>query len=129
MSEGTLTFLMAAESAYGPTNNCIGVGAELLRMGHRVAFAAESSWEGKLAALGFEEHLAEMAPPSASDVSAGQVWIDFVRDTAPHFKTSTYDQITTVNEPGSGPGCAHVTRRRAKWWTTRSKREVCRSRA
>ena len=29
MSDRPLTVLLAAESAYGPTNNCIGIGAEL----------------------------------------------------------------------------------------------------
>lgn len=99
MTERELTVLMAAESAYGPTNNCIGIGAELLQMGHRVVFAAEASWAGKLAALGFEEHLVNMAPPAEPGVSAGQSWIDFVRDTAPHMRTSTFDQISTVIEP------------------------------
>jgi hypothetical protein len=46
-----LTVLMAAESAYGPTNNCIGIGHELVRRGHRVVFAAESSWGGPARAV------------------------------------------------------------------------------
>ncbi len=90
---------MAAESAYGPTNNCIGIGHELVRMGHRVVFAAESSWAGKLEPFGFTERLVEMAPPPDQPVAAGQVWIDFIRDTAPHFRTSTLEQISTVTEP------------------------------
>src|SRR4051794_5037675 len=90
---------MAPESAYGPTNNCIGIGAELVRLGHRVVFAAEASWAGKLAPFGFTEQLVEMAPPAAEPVAAGQVWIDFVRDTAPHFRTSTLEQQATVTEP------------------------------
>jgi MGT family glycosyltransferase len=90
---------MAAESAYGPTNNCIGIGHELVRRGHRVVFAAESSWAGKLEPFGFAERLVEMAPPPEQPVAAGQVWIDFIRDTAPHFATSTLEQISTVTEP------------------------------
>ncbi len=101
MPEGPLTIVLAAESAHGPTNNCIGIGTELLRMGHRVVFAAEESWEGKLAALGFEERLVAMAPPAPADevVAAGQVWIDFIRDTAPHFRTPTIEQVSSVIEP------------------------------
>jgi len=101
MPDGPLTVLLTAESAHGPTNNCIGIGTELLRMGHRVVFAAEESWEGKLAALGFEERLVAMAPPPPADevTAAGQVWIDFIRDTAPHFRTPTIEQISTVIEP------------------------------
>jgi MGT family glycosyltransferase len=94
-----LTVLMAAESAYGPTNNCIGIGTQLVRMGHRVVFAAEESWAGKLEPFGFTERLVAMAAPPDEPVAAGQVWIDFIRDTAPHFRTSTLEQISTVTEP------------------------------
>lgn len=99
MTDRSLTVLMAAESAYGPTNNCIGIGTELIRLGHRVVFAAEESWRGALEPLGFEETLVSMAPPPEEEVAAGQVWIDFVRDTAPHFRRSTIEQIATVIEP------------------------------
>ncbi|MDQ1624958.1 MAG: hypothetical protein QOJ49_456, partial [Actinomycetota bacterium] len=57
------TVLFVPESAHGPTNNCIGIGDVLRRRGHRVVFAAESSWRGKLDALGFEEDLVDLAPP------------------------------------------------------------------
>src|SRR6266542_465685 len=45
------TIVFMPESAYGPTNNCIGIGKVLERRGHRVVFAAEASWKGKLAPL------------------------------------------------------------------------------
>ncbi len=47
-----LTILFMPESAYGPTSNCIGIGDLLRRRGHRVVFAAEASWQGKLAPAG-----------------------------------------------------------------------------
>src|SRR5262252_8578977 len=53
MSERRLTILFMPESAYGPTNNCIGIGDVLRRRGHRVVFAAEASWRGRLERLGF----------------------------------------------------------------------------
>jgi len=37
-----LTVLFMPESAYGPTNNCVGIGDVLRRRGHRVVFAAEN---------------------------------------------------------------------------------------
>ena len=50
------------ESAYGPTNNCIGIGKILEGRGHRVVFAAEASWRGRLEPLGFEEDLVDLGP-------------------------------------------------------------------
>ncbi|WP_245765259.1 glycosyltransferase [Nonomuraea jiangxiensis] len=89
------------ESAYGPTNNCIGVGDILRRRGHRVVFAAEASWRGKLEALGFEEDLVDLAPPPAEDAEqdAGQFWKDFIRETAPEYRKSTLEQLETVTKP------------------------------
>ncbi|MFC7511835.1 hypothetical protein ACFQV4_21280 [Streptomyces thermocarboxydus] len=58
-----MTVLIAPESAYGPTNNCVGIGDVLSRRGHRVVFAAEASWKGRLEPLGFEEELVDLAPP------------------------------------------------------------------
>jgi hypothetical protein len=56
------SFLFMPESAYGPTNNCSGIADGLRRRGHRVVFAAEASWRGKLTGLGFEEDLVDLAP-------------------------------------------------------------------
>ena len=63
MADERLTIVFMPESAYGPTNNCIGIGKVLERRGHRVVFAAEASWKGKLEPLGFEEDLVDLAPP------------------------------------------------------------------
>ncbi|WP_159805496.1 glycosyltransferase [Cellulomonas citrea] len=96
------TFLFMPESAYGPTNNCIGIADELVRRGHRVVFAAESSWAGRLTPYGFEEELVDFAPPPPEDAGeqdAGQYWRDFVRDTAPQFRRSTREQLETVIAP------------------------------
>jgi MGT family glycosyltransferase len=93
------TVLFAPESAYGPTNNCIGIGDILRRQGHRVVFAAERSWSGQLAALGFEEDLVDLAPPAADEQSAGQFWADFIRDTAPEFRRPTIEQLGSFIVP------------------------------
>jgi MGT family glycosyltransferase len=90
------------ESAYGPTNNCIGIGDVLRRRGHRIVFAAEASWKGRLEPLGFEEDLVNLTPPSTDAVDseqAGQFWKDFVRDTAPEFRKPTIDQLDTWVRP------------------------------
>ncbi|MGW5667564.1 glycosyltransferase [Micromonospora sp. NPDC003776] len=96
-----LTVLLMPESAYGPTNNCIGIGDVLRRRGHRVVFAAEASWRGKLTALGFEEDLVDLAPPAENpeEQDAGQFWKDFIRDTAPEFRKPTIEQLDTWVKP------------------------------
>src|SRR5947208_11629380 len=80
-----LTILFMPESAYGPTNNCIGIGDVLLKRGHRIVFAAEASWSGRLAPLGFVEDLVDLSPPPKQDPAApsqdaGRFWKDFIRD-------------------------------------------------
>ena len=101
MTAKSKTILFMPESAYGPTNQCIGIGKVLLERGHRVVFAAEASWSGKLKALGFEEDLVDLAPPADSDVEqdAGQFWKDFIRDTSPEFRKPTIDQLSTFMLP------------------------------
>jgi MGT family glycosyltransferase len=94
-----LTVLFMPESAYGPTNNCIGIGARLLRQGHRVVFAAEASWRGRLEPLGFEEDLVDLAPPAEGAQDAGQFWTDFVTETAPEFRKPTLEQLDTFIRP------------------------------
>jgi len=102
MSDPRLTVLFMPESAYGPTNNCIGIGNELLKRGHRVVFAAEASWAGKLTALGFEEDLVDLTPPpegEAVEQEAGAFWKEYIQAIAPEFAKSTSDQLETVTKP------------------------------
>ena len=99
-----LTVLFMPESAYGPTNNCIGIGDVLRKRGHTVVFAAESSWNGRLAPLGFVEDLVDLAAPPEPDPDAppqdaGQFWKDFIRDTAPEFRKPTVEQLATFMQP------------------------------
>jgi len=97
-----LTVLFMPESAFGPTNNCIGIGDVLRRRGHRVVFAAEASWKGRLEPLGFIEDLVDLAPPPPADApaqDAGQFWKEFIRDTAPEFRKPTIDQLATFMQP------------------------------
>jgi len=101
MTSQKLTILFMPESAYGPTNQCVGIGYRLLKAGHRVVFAAEASWDGKLKALGFEEDLVNLAPPAPADSDAdpGQFWTDYIRDTSPEFRKPTIEQLETFIKP------------------------------
>jgi MGT family glycosyltransferase len=96
-----LTVLFMPESAYGPTNQCIGLGKVLLDKGHRVVFAAEASWAGKLAPYGFVEDLVHLAEPDpdAGEEAAGQFWIDFINETAPEFAKPTREQLASFIQP------------------------------
>ncbi len=51
------TIVFFPEGAYGPTNNCLGIGDVLRQRGHRVVFIVEESFAGTLEAKGFEERL------------------------------------------------------------------------
>ncbi|QEN16956.1 glycosyl transferase [Mycobacterium sp. ELW1] len=96
-----LTIMFWPESAYGPTNQCIGLAAILQARGHRIVFAAESSWAGKLAALGFTEELVDLAEPAegAADEDPGKFWTDFIAETAPEFRKPTHLQLETFIQP------------------------------
>jgi MGT family glycosyltransferase len=93
------TIVFFPEGAYGPTNNCAGIGDVLRRRGHRVVFIVEESFAGNLEAKGFEERLMRLGPPPAEPEAPGQFWIDFIRDTAPVFRKSTLEQIGEFIQP------------------------------
>ena len=96
-----LTIMFWPESAYGPTNQCIGLAAILRDRGHTVLFAAESSWAGKLAPLGFVEELVDLAEPAADagTEDAGKFWTDFIAETAPEFRKPTVEQLESFVAP------------------------------
>ena len=96
-----LTIMFWPESAYGPTNQCIGLAAILRERGHRIVFAAESSWAGKLAPLGFVEELVDLAEPAggAADEDPGKFWTDFIAETAPEFCKPTVEQLESFILP------------------------------
>ena len=87
------TFVFFPEGAFGPTNNCVGIGDVLRRRGHRVVFVIEESFKGTLEAKGFEERLMRLGPAPEQAEVPGQFWKDFIRDTAPVFRQSTLEQL------------------------------------
>jgi MGT family glycosyltransferase len=97
MSGQTIVFF--PEGAFGPTNNCVGIGAVLRERGHRVVFVIEESFAGTLEAKGFEERLMRLSPPPKADEEPGQFWKDFIRDTAPVFRKSTFEQLAEFIAP------------------------------
>lgn len=97
MSERTVVFF--PEGAFGPTNNCVGIGEVLRDRGHRVVFVVEESFAGTLEEKGFEERLMRLGPPPEQPEEPGQFWKDFIRDTAPVFRKTTFEQLTDFIAP------------------------------
>jgi MGT family glycosyltransferase len=87
------TIAFFPEGAYGPTNNCVGIGDVLRGRGHRVVFIVEESFAGTLERQGFEERLMRLGPPPAVEEEPGQFWKDFIRETAPVFRKPTIEQL------------------------------------
>jgi MGT family glycosyltransferase len=93
------TIVFFPEGAFGPTNNCVGIGDVLRRRGHRVVFVIEESFAGTLEEKGFEERLMRLAPAPEVDEEPGQFWKDFIRETAPVFRKSTFEQLREFMAP------------------------------
>ena len=93
------TIVFFPEGAFGPTNNCVGIADVLRKRGHRVAFVVEESFAGTLEAKGFEERLMRLAPAPEVEEEPGQFWKDFIRETAPVFRRSTFEQLREFMAP------------------------------
>src|SRR5215216_1544657 len=89
------TVVFFPEGAFGPTNNCVGIANVLRQRGHRVVFVVEESFAGTVAAKGFEERLMRLQAPPEVPEEPGQFWKDFIRDTAPHFRKTTTEQLVS----------------------------------
>jgi MGT family glycosyltransferase len=93
------TVVFFPEGAFGPTNNCVGIGDVLRERGHRVVFIVEESFAGTLEARGFEERLMRLGPEPEVEEAPGQFWKDFIRDTAPVFRRPTIEQLGGFIQP------------------------------
>jgi MGT family glycosyltransferase len=99
MNGESFTIVFFPEGAFGPTNNCVGIGDVLRERGHRVVFIIEESFEGTLEQKGFEERLIRLAPRPKTPEEPGQFWKDFIRDTAPVFRRPTIEQLSGFIAP------------------------------
>ncbi len=99
-AEPTVVFF--PEGAYGPTNNCVGIGQVLQSRGVRVVFVIEESFAGTLEARGFEERLMRLGPPPEVEEAPGQFWKDFIAATSPEFRKPTIEQLETFIAPTMG---------------------------
>jgi UDP:flavonoid glycosyltransferase YjiC (YdhE family) len=93
------TIVFFPEGAFGPTNNCVGIGQVLRARGHRVVFIIEESFAGTLEAKGFGERTMRLGPRPEVEEIPGQFWIDFIRDTSPVFRKPTIVQLEEFIAP------------------------------
>jgi MGT family glycosyltransferase len=93
VTDAPATIVFFPEGAFGPTNNCVGIGDVLRRRGHRVVFIVEESFAGTLEEKGFEERLMRLTPPPETEEVPGQFWKDYIRETAPVFRRPTVEQL------------------------------------
>ena len=93
------TIVFFPEGAFGPTNNCVGIGDVLRQQGHRVVFIVEESFAGTLEQKGFEERLMRLGPPPETPEEPGQFWKEFIRETAPVFRRPTIEQVEGFIRP------------------------------
>ena len=100
MSGRKPTVVFFPEAAFGPTNNCVGIGDVLRRRGYRVVFIIEESFAGSLEAKGFEERLMRLGPPPEVEEVPGQFWKELVREMAPVFRKPTIEQLDEFLRPG-----------------------------
>ena len=99
MSRQPTVALFPEPGAWGPTNNLVAIGNHLLERGIRTVFVVEQSFEGELAARGFEERLFRFAPPPEGEETVGGGWAEFVRTTSPQFRRPTIEQLASVTAP------------------------------
>jgi MGT family glycosyltransferase len=85
------------ESAFGPMNNCIGIGYMLQQMGHQCIFVVESSWKGKLTKYGFIEKLVDLSEQISSTESqkSDEFWSEFITNSLLEFRKSPFEQLKT----------------------------------
>jgi UDP:flavonoid glycosyltransferase YjiC (YdhE family) len=104
MNDGSrsLTVLFLPESAYGPTNQRIGLGDVLARRGHQVVFAAESSWRAG-GSRWASKSSSSTSPSRRSEQDAGAFWTEFIRETAPIFRRHTIEQLDASCDPPGRP--------------------------
>ena len=95
-----LTIVFMPESAYGPTNNCIGIG--------KVLSSGATEWSSPPRRRGRDAWSRSGSRrtwstwrrrPRDDDQDAGQFWTDFITETAPEFRKPTIEQLDTFIEP------------------------------
>lgn len=75
-----LTVLIIPMDAFGHVYPAVGIGQQLLQKGHRVVFAIDQTWKGKLVKYGFEEELFSVYTEEENK-KASEYWIKLLIET------------------------------------------------
>ena len=92
MSSTKKTILFVTINAWGHINAWIGIAQELLSRGHRVVWAVDPTFEGKLSSFGFEEVLVGKVEKSNDDK---EFWQKFFFENSKYLKE---DRLTIVRQ-------------------------------
>ena len=101
------TIAFFPEGAYGPTNNCVGIGDVLraARPPRRVHRRGVVRRHARGAGLRGAADAARARRPRCPR-SPGQFWKDFIRETAPVFRKPTIEQLGDVHRPDLRRRCS-----------------------
>jgi len=92
MSSKRLTVLFTPLDGYGHINACHGIAEALRDRGHRVIFAVDISFKGKLIPYGFEEEIHSL-PKKSDDNPEINVWANIVSKNKETFKLSPIEIV------------------------------------
>lgn len=96
MSAKKLTILFAPLNGWGHINACHGLAKELLDRGHRVVFAVDREFGGKLEPFGFEEELHGL-PSDGNE----EFWPKFVAENSKYFLEGSLVIAENFSIPGA----------------------------
>ena len=93
------TVVFFPEGAYGPTNNCVGIGQVLRRARASRRVRRRGVVRGQPRSTGIRRTADAARTAPEVEEEPGQFWKDFIRETAPVFRKPTIEQLSEFIEP------------------------------
>src|SRR5277367_2541576 len=87
-----LTILFTPIASLSHINACHGIAQALRDRNHRVVFAIDQTWNGKLKEYGFEEEIYSL--PRKND--SIDFWPEFMRINGPLLKLSSFEKMNEL---------------------------------
>jgi UDP:flavonoid glycosyltransferase YjiC (YdhE family) len=86
-----LNILFVSMDTFGHVLSCVGFAETLRNRGHRITFAIDKSWKGKLNEHGFEEELYSISNRKDSE-KPSEYWVTVAYDLKHNFRLSPLSQ-------------------------------------